>query len=53
MSLCVEQALLAIAYAEDVQEIIHTPHGVKYIIEGKIATPQEVNRPLAYRLDYR
>lgn len=34
-----KQELLSIAQSEDVKEAISSPHGVKYIIEGKIQTP--------------
>ncbi|SRR5712692_3564987 len=34
-----ERGLLAIAYSEDVKEVVSSPHGVKYIIEGALQTP--------------
>ena len=34
-----EQALLTIAYMEVVQDVIATPHGVKYVIDGVVKTP--------------
>lgn len=35
-----EQELLEIAYTQEVQETICTPHGVKYVVDGKIQTPK-------------
>jgi len=34
-----EHGLLTLAHSAPVQEIVPSPHGVKYIIEGVIATP--------------
>jgi len=34
-----EQSLLAIARSEDVKEVVSSPHGIKYIIEGALQTP--------------
>jgi len=34
-----EQAILQIATSQPVKDAIDTPHGVKYVIEGTIATP--------------
>ena len=34
-----KQGLIAIAHSEDVKEVISSPHGVKYIIEGLLQTP--------------
>ncbi|NJN92300.1 MAG: hypothetical protein HC878_19335 [Leptolyngbyaceae cyanobacterium SL_5_14] len=34
-----EQALLAIAYSEEVQEVADSPHGKKFVIDGEIMTP--------------
>ena len=34
-----EQGLIAIAHAEEVKEIIPSPHGVKYLLEGSLQTP--------------
>jgi hypothetical protein len=34
-----QQELLQIAYTQEVQEIIPTPHGTKYILDGTIKTP--------------
>ena len=34
-----EQGLLSIAQNQDVKEIISSPHGVKYVIEGNLPTP--------------
>ncbi len=34
-----EQCLLAIVHSEDVQEVISSAHGIKYIIEGSLQTP--------------
>ena len=34
-----ERGLLTIAYSEDVKEVVSSPHGVKYIIEGTLQTP--------------
>jgi hypothetical protein len=34
-----EQALLAIAYSEEVQEVADSPHGKKFVIDGEITTP--------------
>jgi hypothetical protein len=34
-----ERGLLAIVYSEDVTEVVSSPHGVKYIIEGTLRTP--------------
>lgn len=35
-----EQELLEIAHTQEVQEMITTPHGVKYVVDGEIQTPQ-------------
>lgn len=34
-----ERRLLAIAHVEDVREVIATPHGVKYVLDGVTRTP--------------
>ncbi len=34
-----KQGLINIAQSEDVVEVISSPHGVKYIIDGGIKTP--------------
>jgi uncharacterized protein DUF6883 len=34
-----ERALCIIAYSEDVKEVIESPYGTKYILEGEIETP--------------
>lgn len=34
-----EQRLLAIARSEDIKEVVSSPHGTKYIIEGQLETP--------------
>ena len=34
-----ERYLISIAHSEDVKEVVLSPHGVKYIIEGSIPTP--------------
>ena len=34
-----EQGLKAIAQTEDVKETEASPHGIKYVIQGKLATP--------------
>jgi fructose-specific component phosphotransferase system IIB-like protein len=34
-----QQELLKIAYTQDIQEIIQTPHGTKYVLDGKIQAP--------------
>jgi hypothetical protein len=34
-----KQGLIAIAHSEDVKEVISSPYGVKYIIEGLLQTP--------------
>jgi Domain of unknown function (DUF6883) len=34
-----EQGLMAIAHAEDVKEIVSSPYGMKYVIEGSLQTP--------------
>ncbi|MGB8700716.1 MAG: DUF6883 domain-containing protein [Thermosynechococcaceae cyanobacterium] len=34
-----QQELLKIAYTQDVQEIIPTPHGTKYVLDGTIQAP--------------
>jgi hypothetical protein len=34
-----EKCLLELARYEDVIEIMQSPHGIKYVIDGKIATP--------------
>ncbi|MBM4287993.1 MAG: hypothetical protein FJ135_07580 [Deltaproteobacteria bacterium] len=34
-----EQSLLALAYTENVKEVITTSYGAKYIVEGTIETP--------------
>ncbi len=36
-----EQALLAIAVSEDVKEIVESPYGKKYILDGGIVTPNK------------
>lgn len=33
------EGLLEIAHTQDVMEVITTPHGVKYVIDGDMATP--------------
>ena len=35
-----EQELLRIAQTQEVQETIATPHGIKYVMDGMIQTPQ-------------
>jgi hypothetical protein len=35
-----EQELLQITQTQEVQETIATPHGIKYVIDGMIQTPQ-------------
>jgi hypothetical protein len=35
-----KQELLKIAYTQEVQEMIATPHGVKYVVDGEIQTPR-------------
>ncbi len=42
-----EQELLGIACTQEVQDIITTPHGMKYILDGEIQTP--LARPLRLR----
>lgn len=34
-----EEALKAIAESQDVQKVIKSPYGTKYLIQGKIETP--------------
>ncbi|PKL48650.1 MAG: hypothetical protein CVV37_07935 [Nitrospira bacterium HGW-Nitrospira-1] len=34
-----KQGLLSIAQSEDVKDVISSPHGVKYVINGSIQTP--------------
>lgn len=34
-----KKGLLDIAYTQDVAEVIATPHGVKYVIDGDMPTP--------------
>jgi hypothetical protein len=34
-----KEVLLTIARSEDIKDVIESPHGVKYIIEGQIQTP--------------
>jgi hypothetical protein len=34
-----EQSLIALAHSEDVKEVISSPYGVKYVIEGTPQTP--------------
>lgn len=34
-----KQGLIAIAQSEDVKDVISSPHGVKYVIDGSIQTP--------------
>lgn len=34
-----KQGLMAIAQAEDIAEVINTPYGVKYVIDGSFPTP--------------
>jgi len=34
-----EQELLMIAAAGDVEEIVPSPHGTKYVVDGRIRTP--------------
>ncbi len=34
-----EQGLLLIALSQDVSQVVQSPHGVKYIIEGNLPTP--------------
>jgi hypothetical protein len=34
-----KEGLLEIAHTQDVVEVITTPHGVKYVINGEIETP--------------
>lgn len=38
-----EQGLLRIAHTEEVTEIIPSPHGIKYIVEGTLNTPRGIN----------
>jgi hypothetical protein len=37
-----KQGLITIAQAEDVKEVISSPHGVKYVIDGSLQTPVRV-----------
>jgi hypothetical protein len=34
-----ERALRIIAYSKDVREVIESPYGTKYILEGEVETP--------------
>jgi hypothetical protein len=34
-----EQGLLLVAQTQDVTEVVSSPHGVKYVIEGDLLTP--------------
>ena len=34
-----EQGLIAIAQVADVQDVVTSPHGTKYIVEGELQTP--------------
>jgi hypothetical protein len=34
-----EQGLLAIARSEEVREVLPSPHGTKYVVEGALETP--------------
>ena len=34
-----EHGLLSLAHSAPVQTVVSTPHGVKYVIEGELATP--------------
>jgi len=34
-----ERGLIAIAHSEEVKEIVSSPYGVKYVIEGTLQTP--------------
>lgn len=34
-----KQGLLSIAHSEDAIEVLNSPHGVKYVIDGEIKTP--------------
>jgi hypothetical protein len=34
-----EQGLLTIAYSATVQEVVASPHGTKYVLEGVLETP--------------
>lgn len=40
MDLLLEE-IIEIAHSEDVKEVISSPHGTKYVVEGSILTPQE------------
>src|SRR5262245_15905244 len=35
-----EQGLLTIARSTEVREVVSSPHGVKYVIEGSLETPR-------------
>lgn len=37
-----KQGLISIAQSEDISEVINTPYGVKYVIDGSIRTPVEI-----------
>ena len=34
-----EQGLIKMAYSQDVKEIVPSPHGTKYVIEGILKAP--------------
>lgn len=37
-----KQGLIAMAQTEEVKEVLSSPHGVKYVIEGSLKTPSGV-----------
>jgi len=41
------QALMAIAHTEEVREVLPSPHGIKYVIDGMLRTPSGM--PVAVR----
>ena len=41
------QALMAIAHTEEVSEIVPSPYGIKYVIDGMLQTPSGI--PVAVR----
>ncbi len=40
MDLLLEE-IIEIAHSRDVKEVISSPHGTKYVLEGSILTPEE------------
>ncbi len=41
-----EQGLLIIAHSATVQEVVASPHGTKYVLEGVLETPDGTSPPI-------